>query len=90
MFRTHGIHLGAVCKYEGHFFVRQLKGNSINQIKMLADSQATRTKVANAVVCAQKISASAFGDDEDADSPEVIELWEFAKDSVVDNICDDY
>lgn len=74
----------------GTFFVRQLKGNSSNQIKKLADSQATRTKVANAVVCAQKISASDFGDDEDADSPEVIELWEFAKDSVVDNICDDY
>lgn len=34
----------------GTFFVRQLKGNSSNQIKKLADSQATRTKVANAVV----------------------------------------
>ena len=33
----------------GTYFVRHLKGNSGNQIQKLADSQATRTKVAHAV-----------------------------------------
>ncbi len=57
----------------GTFFVCHLKGNGGDKIKKLADSQATRTKVANAVVCAQKISV--FCNDTD-DSPEVRELRE--------------
>ncbi len=40
----------------GTFFVGFLKGHSGNWVKILAESQATRTKVANAVVCAQKIA----------------------------------
>jgi hypothetical protein len=35
----------------GTFFVQYLKGNSGDQVKKLAESQATRTKVANAEVC---------------------------------------
>jgi hypothetical protein len=68
------------------FFVCHLKGNSGNQIKKLADSQATRMKVANAVVCAQMISVSC--DDTD-DSPEVRELWKSATDSVLDQTAND-
>jgi hypothetical protein len=45
----------------GMFFVRHLKGNSGDQIKKLAESQATRTKVANAVVCSQKIAEETGG-----------------------------
>jgi hypothetical protein len=37
----------------GTYFVRHLKGNIGNQIQKLADSQATRTKVAHAVVYAK-------------------------------------
>jgi hypothetical protein len=70
----------------GTFFVCHLTGNSGDKIKKLADSQATRTKVANAVVCAQKISV--FCEDTD-DSPEVRELWESATDSVLDHTVDD-
>ncbi len=36
------------------YFVRHLKGNSGNQIQKLADSQATRTKVAHTVIYAKK------------------------------------
>ncbi len=87
MFQTHGLHLGAVCQYEGtNFFVCCLKGNSGNQIMKLADGQATRTKVANAVVCVQKISV--FCDDTD-DSPEVRKLLKFATDSVLDHTAND-
>jgi hypothetical protein len=39
----------------GTYFVRHLKGNSGNQIQKLADSQATRTKVAHSVVYANKV-----------------------------------
>ena len=63
-----------------------MKGNSGDQIKKLADSQATRTKVANAVVCAQKISD--FGQDTD-DTPEIEELWKSASNCVLDNIAYD-
>ena len=70
----------------GIFFVRYLKGNSGDQIKKLADSQATRTKVANAVVCAQKISD--VGQDAD-DTPEIEELWKSASNCVLDNIAYD-
>jgi hypothetical protein len=86
IFQTHGLHLGAVCQYEGYFFVCHLKGNSCNQIKKLPDSQVTRTKVANAVVCTQNISV--FCDDTN-DSPEVRELWKFATDSVLDHEAND-
>ncbi len=70
----------------GTFFVRHLKGNSSDQIKKLADSQATRTKVANAVVCVQKISVFCKNTD---DSPEVRELWMSTTDSVLDHTADD-
>jgi hypothetical protein len=69
----------------GNFFVRHLKGNSGDQIKKLADSQATRTKVANAVVCNQKISVFCKNTD---DSPEVRELWMSTTDSVIDHTAD--
>ena len=51
---TYGLHLGAVCQYEGYFFVRHLKGNSGDPIQKLADSQATRRKVAGALLFAHK------------------------------------
>jgi hypothetical protein len=70
----------------GPFFVHHLKGNSGNQIKKLADSQATRTKVANAVVCAQKISVSCNVTN---DSPDVRELWKSATESVLDQTAND-
>jgi hypothetical protein len=38
----------------GTYFVKHLKGNSGNQVQILADCQATRTKVAHVVVCAKK------------------------------------
>jgi hypothetical protein len=41
----------------GTYFVRHLKGNSGNQIQKLADSQATRTKVAHAVIYAKKVES---------------------------------
>jgi hypothetical protein len=70
----------------GTFFVCHLKGNSGDKIKKLADSQASRTKVANRVVCAQKISV--FCEDTN-DSPEVRELWDSTTDSVLDQTVDD-
>ena len=70
----------------GTFFVPYLKGNSGDQIMKLADSQATRTKVANAVVCAQKISD--VGQDAD-DTPKIEELWKSASNCVLDNIAYD-
>ncbi len=66
----------------GTYFVRHLKGNSGNQIQKLAGSQATRTKVAHAVVYA-KLEES---DNEDTfisdDTPECQALWETATDNV--------
>jgi len=70
----------------GTFFVCYLKGNSGDQIKKLADSQATRTKVANAVVCAQKISDVSQDAD---DTPEIEELWKSASNCALDNIAYD-
>ncbi len=65
----------------GTYFVRHLKGNSRNLIKKMADSQATRTKVAHAVVYAKKVQP-----DEDTfisdDTPECQVLWETATDNV--------
>ncbi len=63
----------------GTLIVSHLKGNIGDQIKKLADSQATRTKVANAVVCTQKISVFCVDTD---DSPA-------ATDSVLDHTVDD-
>ena len=65
----------------GTCFVRHLKGNSGNQIQKLADSQATRTKVAHAVVYAKKVEShdDAFISD---DTPECQALWETATDNV--------
>ncbi len=54
----------------GMFFVWHLKGNSGAQIKKLAESQATRTKVANAVVYFQKIAVETGGH-LDNDTPEI-------------------
>jgi hypothetical protein len=70
----------------GTFCVCHLKGNIGDQIKKLADSQATRTKVANAVVCTQKISVFCENTD---DSPEVRELWMSNTDSILDHTADD-
>jgi hypothetical protein len=64
----------------GTFFVRFLKGNSGNQVKKLAESPATRTKVANAVVCAQKIAVEVGGcvDNCDEESSEIQAFWKSA------------
>ena len=61
----------------GTYFVRHLKGNSGNQIQKLADSQATRTKVAHAVIYAKKEEShdDAFISN---DTPECQALWETA------------
>jgi hypothetical protein len=67
----------------GTFFVRYLKGNSRDQIKKLAESQATRTKVANAVVCSQKIAVETGGHLDD-NTPEIEALWRSASSSVED------
>jgi hypothetical protein len=69
----------------GTFFVRHLKGNSGDQIKKLAESQATRTKVANAVVCSQKIAVETGGHLDD-NTPEIEALWRSASSSVQDRI----
>jgi hypothetical protein len=66
----------------GTLFVRYLKGNSGDQIKKLAESQATRTKVANAVVCSQKIAVETGGHLDD-DTPEIEALWRSASGSAV-------
>jgi hypothetical protein len=65
----------------GTYFVRHLTGNSGNQIQKLADSYATRTKVAHAVVYAKK------GEPDDDmfvsdDTPECQLLWEMATDNL--------
>ena len=66
----------------GTYFVRHLKGNSGNQIQKLAVIQATRTKVAHAVVYA-KLEES---DNEDTFISNVTldcrALWETATDNV--------
>jgi hypothetical protein len=66
----------------GTFFVKHLKGNSGDQLKKLASCQATRTKVAHAVVYAKTTVESdgdAFIHD---DTPECQVLWEMATESV--------
>ncbi len=67
----------------GTFFVRHLKGNSGDQIKKLAESQATRTKVANAVVCSQKIAVETGGH-LDNNTLEIEAFWRSAWSSVKD------
>ena len=66
---------------QGTYFVRHLKGNSGNQIQKMADSQATRTKVAHAVVYAKKIEpdGDTFVSD---DTLECQVLWEMDTDNV--------
>ncbi len=65
----------------GTYFVRHLKGNSGNLIQKMADGQATRTKVAHAVVYVKKVEP-----DDDTfisdDTPECRVLWEMATDNV--------
>ncbi len=66
----------------GTYFVKHLKGNSGDQLKKLASCQATRMKVAHAVVYA-KMTVESDGDlfihDE---MPECQFLWEMATESV--------
>ncbi len=72
----------------GTFFVRYLKGNSRDQIKKLAESQATRMKVANAVVCSQKIAVET-GSHLDDNTPEIEVLWRSASSSVEDRFANE-
>ena len=63
-----------------------MKGNSGDKIKKLADSQVTRTKVANAVVCVQKmLDVGQYADD----TPEIEELWKSTSNCVLDIIAYD-
>ncbi len=64
------------------YFVKHLKENSRDQLKKLASCQATRAKVAHAVVYAETTVESdgdAFIHD---DTPECQVLWEMATESV--------
>jgi hypothetical protein len=72
----------------GTFFVQHLKGNSGDQIKKLAESQATRMKVANAVLCSQKIAVETGGHLDD-DTPEIEPLWRSAWSSVKDRLANE-
>jgi hypothetical protein len=66
----------------GTYFVKHLKGDSGDQLKKLASCQATRTKVAHAVVYAKTTVESdgdAFIHD---DTPECQVLWKMATESV--------
>ncbi len=72
----------------GTFFVRHLKGNSGDQIKKLAESQAARTKVANAVVCSQKIAVETGGH-LDNGTPEIEARWRSAWSSVKDHLANE-
>ncbi len=72
----------------GTFFVRHLKGVSGDQIKKLAESQATTTKVANTVVCSQKIAVEPGGHLDD-DTPEIEALWRYAWSSVKDRLANE-
>ncbi len=72
----------------GTFFVQHLKGNSGDQNKKLAKSQATRTKVANAVVCSQKIAVETGGH-LDNDTLEIEALWRSAWSSVKDHLANE-
>jgi hypothetical protein len=66
----------------GTYFVRHLKGNSGNQIQKLADSQATQTKVAHAVVYAKKEESNNEDTFISDNTPECRALWETATDNV--------
>ena len=66
----------------GTYFMKHLKGNSEDQLKKLAKCQATRKKIAHAVVYAKTTVESdgdAFIQD---DTPECQVLWEMATESV--------
>jgi hypothetical protein len=82
----------------GTYFVRHLKGNRSNHIQTMADSQATRTRVLNATVCAKKLADKNAvtpvkdNDDEDSDDdnlPEIKEFWDSAKENVF-KLADEY
>ncbi len=66
---------------QGTYLARHLKGNSGNQIQKLADSQATRTKVAHTVIYAKQVEpdGNTFISD---DTPEFQVFWEMATDNV--------
>ncbi len=67
---------------QGTIFVKQLKGNSGDQLKKLTSCQATRTKVAHAVVYAKtmvELDDNAFIHN---DTPECQVLWEMATENV--------
>jgi hypothetical protein len=66
---------------QGIYFVKHLKGNSGNKIQKLADCQATKTKVAHAVVYAKEVEF----DDKiiiTDDTPECQALWVMAANNV--------
>jgi hypothetical protein len=66
----------------GTYFVKHLKEDSGDQLKILASCQATRTKVAHVVVYAKtmvELDDNAFIHD---DTPECQVLWEMATESV--------
>jgi hypothetical protein len=66
----------------GTYFFKHLKGNSGDHLKKLASCQATRTKVAHAVIYVKTTAQSdgdAFIHD---DTPECQVLWEMATESV--------
>jgi hypothetical protein len=66
----------------GTYFVKHLKGKSGDQLKKLASCQATRTKVAHAVIYAKttvELDGDAFIHD---NTPECQVLWEMATESV--------
>ncbi len=65
--------------------MKHLKGNSGDQLKKLASCQATRTKVAHAVVYAKtmvELDGDAFIHN---DTPECQVLWEMATESVFES-----
>ena len=67
----------------GTYFAKHLKGNSGDQIQKLARCQATRTKVAHAVVYAKTtVELDSDGALIHDDTPECQVLWEMATESV--------
>jgi hypothetical protein len=71
----------------GTISVRFLKRNSGNQVLKLAESQATMTKVTNAVVSAQKVAVDVGGcvDSYDEESSEIQAFWESATMKILAN-----
>jgi hypothetical protein len=66
----------------GTYFAKHLKGNSGDQIQKLASCQATRTKVAHAVVYAKTTVESNENTFIHDNTPECKALWETATESI--------